>query len=118
MANVVCSRGRAVRLAYLLTVLFATFGFVSAASAQTTVTLSAPGSQINADVTIQGGAYSTSDFSWSDTLASKASSASYSRRIMLKFDTQNYVPAGATIQSAKLYLVLKSAASSEMRPLT
>jgi endonuclease/exonuclease/phosphatase family metal-dependent hydrolase len=82
------------------------------------VTLSAPGSQINADVTIQGGAYSTTDFSGSDVLVSKASSESYTRRIMLKFDTQNYVPAGATIQSAKLYLVLKNAASGENRPLT
>ena len=118
MAIVVCFRARAVRVRHLLAVLIATCGLASAASAQTTVTLSAPGSQINADVTIQGGAYSTSDFSWSDALASKASSDSYTRRIMLKFDTQDYVPAGATIQSAQLYLVLKNAATGEDRPLT
>ena len=59
------------------------------------------------------------DFSTSDVLASKVGSAeSYTRRIMLKFDTQNFIPANAVIQSARLYLVLKGAESSEDRPLT
>jgi endonuclease/exonuclease/phosphatase family metal-dependent hydrolase len=89
------------------------------ASAQTTVTLSAPGSQINADLTIQGGSSGYTDFSSSDVLASKvSSSASYTRRILLKIDTQNYIPANAVIQSAKLYLVLRNAESSQARPLT
>jgi endonuclease/exonuclease/phosphatase family metal-dependent hydrolase len=92
--------------------------FAAAASAQTTVTLSTPGTQINADLTIQGGASGMTDFSAVDSLASKVSSESYTRRILLKVDTQNNIPAGATIQSARLYLVLKSAESSENRPLT
>jgi hypothetical protein len=58
------------------------------------------------------------DFRTSDTLASKVSSESYTRRMMLKFDTQNFIPANAVIQSARLYLVLKSAESREWRPLT
>jgi hypothetical protein len=88
------------------------------AVAQTTVTLSTPMSRINVDLTIQGGASGMVDFSTSDTLASKSSTESYTRRIMMKFDTQNFIPANAVIQSARLYLVLKSAESSENRPLT
>ena len=119
MTNVVCSPARTVRLIHHLgTVLIAICGFAAAASAQTTVTLSTPGSHINADLTIQGGSYGTVDFSTSDVLASKVSSASYTRRILLKFDTQNYIPANAVIQSAQLHLVLKNAESSENRPLT
>jgi endonuclease/exonuclease/phosphatase family metal-dependent hydrolase len=119
MANVVCSPTRTVRFIHQLVIaLVAICGFAAGVSAQTTVTLSAPGSHINADLTIQGGAYSMVDFSTSNVLASKVSSESYTRRIMLKFDTQNFIPANAVIQSARLYLVLKSAESSERRPLT
>jgi len=99
--------------------LIAMCSFAAAASAQTTVTLSTPDTQINADVTIQGGASGMTNFSNSDVLASKVSSnESYMRRIVFKIDTQNTIPANATIQSAKLYLVLKNAESSENRPLT
>lgn len=99
--------------------LIAICSLAGTALAQTTVTLSAPGTQINADLTIQGGAYAYTDFSTSDALASKVSSSeSYTRRILLKFDTQNNIPAGAVIQSAQLYLVLKAAESSENRPFT
>jgi endonuclease/exonuclease/phosphatase family metal-dependent hydrolase len=101
---------------------FAAIFFVAsavAASAQTTVTLSTPGTQLNADTTIEGGSYALTDFSNSTVLASKASSSdTYDRRIMLKFDTQDYVPANAVIVSAKLQLVLKTAESSASRPLT
>jgi endonuclease/exonuclease/phosphatase family metal-dependent hydrolase len=83
------------------------------------VTLDTPGSEINADLTIQGGAYGWTDFSNDDVLASKVSgNESYTRRILMKFDTQNNIPAGAVIQSAKLHLVLKQAESSETRELT
>jgi len=99
-------------------VLIATCSVAAAASAQTTVTLSTPGTQINADLTIQGGASGLIDFSTSDTLVSKVSSESFTRRILLKIDTQNNIPANAVIQSAQLYLVLKSAESSQGRPMT
>jgi endonuclease/exonuclease/phosphatase family metal-dependent hydrolase len=119
MAHGVCFSGRTVRVVRLiLAILLAVCGCSQMASAQTTVTLSTPGTQINVDTTIQGGAYALTDFGYSDTLASKKSSDSYTRRILLKFDTQDFVPAGASIQSAKLYLVLRSAESSEQRPLT
>jgi endonuclease/exonuclease/phosphatase family metal-dependent hydrolase len=90
-----------------------------AASAQTTVTLGTPHTQVNADVTIQGGSSALVDFSGSEVIASKTSTSdSYDRRIMLKFDTENFIPANAVITSAKLQLVLKTAESSDSRPFT
>ena len=120
MAIFVCPPTRAVRLVRRFAIALITMcSFAAAASAQTTVTLSTPGTQINADLTIQGGSYGYTDFSSSDTLASKvSSSASYTRRIFVKIDTQNYIPAGANIQSAKLYLVLRNAESGQGRPFT
>jgi endonuclease/exonuclease/phosphatase family metal-dependent hydrolase len=119
MANVVCTPTRILRSIHqLIVVAIALCGFATGVSAQTTVTLSTPGSHINADVTIQGGAFGMSDFSTSEVLASKVSSESYTRRIMLKFDTQSFVPANTVIRSAHLYLVLKNAESTEPRPLT
>jgi hypothetical protein len=119
MAHFVCSPTRTVRCIHQLGIaLIAICGFAAGASAQTTVTLSTPRSHINADLTIQGGASGMVDFSTSDVLASKVSSESYTRRMMLKFDTQNFIPANAVIQSARLYLVLQSGDSSENRPLT
>jgi endonuclease/exonuclease/phosphatase family metal-dependent hydrolase len=118
MANAVRSTARRVRFVLRLVIVLAICGIAAGVSAQTTVTLSTPGSQINADLTIQGGSSGMEDFSTSDVLASKVSSASYTRRIMLKFDTQDFIPANAVIQSARLYLVLKRAESGESRPLT
>jgi endonuclease/exonuclease/phosphatase family metal-dependent hydrolase len=114
---VVCLSSRTARFVQLVLVLIAIGSFAATASAQTTVTLGTPGTHINADLTIQGGGYAYADFSNSDALSSKVStSESYTRRILLKFDTQNYIPANAVIQSAKLYLVLKTAESAENRP--
>jgi endonuclease/exonuclease/phosphatase family metal-dependent hydrolase len=119
MTTVVCSPTLTVRFVHrLLFVLIAMCGFAAAASAQTTVTLSTPGTHINVDTTIEAGASGMTDFGTSTVLASKASSGAYDRRIMLKFDTQNYIPANTVIQSARLYLVLKTAESGEQRPLT
>lgn len=118
MAKVVCSPARTVRFSrQLIIALVAMSSIASVASAQTTVTLSTPGTHINADLTIQGGASGMTDFSTSKVLASKVSSESYTRRILLKFDTQNNIPANAVIQSARLYMVLQAAESSENRTL-
>ena len=119
MLNVVCSPIRPLRLVQQLVIALIAIGSLAAnASAQTTVTLGTPASQINADLTVQGGSSGMTDFSTSDVLASKVSSANFIRHMMLKFDTQNFIPANAVIQSARLYLVLKNAESSETRPLT
>jgi len=103
---------------HLVIVSMAIGGFAAGASAQTTVTLSTPGTQINADLNIQGGSSAMVDFSTSSVLASKVSTEAYTRRIMMKFDTQNFIPANAVIKSAYLYLVLQSAESGEARPFT
>ena len=120
MSKVVCSPARTVRFVLsLITMLIAVFGPAAAASAQTTITLSTPGTQINADLMIQGGAYGYTDFSNDAVMATKVSSdASYARRILMKFDTQNLIPANSVIQSARLELVLQQAENSESRPLT
>src|SRR5687767_4140090 len=119
MPNLVCSPARTVRLVHNLVVgLIVSLGFAASASAQTTVTLGTPGTHINVDTTIQGGSSAYVDFSNSDALASKVSTEAYTRRIMLKFDTQNYIPANSVVDSAYLYLVLKKAENSESRPLT
>ena len=99
--------------------LIAMCSFAASASAQATMTLSTPGTQINADLFIQGGAAGMTDFSNSDVLASKVSSSdNYKRRILLKLDTENNIPANAVIQKATLYLVLKNADSGDYRPFT
>jgi endonuclease/exonuclease/phosphatase family metal-dependent hydrolase len=119
MSNVVCSRVRCCRFVHLVLLVAASVGLAASASAQTTVSLATPGTHINADLTIQGGGFATVDFSTSDVLASKVSAnESFTRRILLKFDTQNFIPANAIIQSATLHLVLKGAESSESRPFT
>src|SRR5438309_2234793 len=119
MTNVVCKPSRTLRAFHLLVIaLIAVCGFAASASAQTTVTLSTPGSHITVDLTIQGGTSGMVDFSGSDVLASKVKSENTNRRILMKFNTQDFIPANAVIQSARLYLVLKHAESSENRPLT
>jgi endonuclease/exonuclease/phosphatase family metal-dependent hydrolase len=77
-----------------------------AASAQTTVTISAP--EHVADAKIQGGTYANTVFD-NQPLATKVhpTTVTYTRRSVLKFDTHNTVPLGAPIQSAKLTLTLK-----------
>jgi len=108
-----------VRLIHRLGIVLLAIGSMAGrASAQTTVTLSTPGTHISVDTTIRDGAYAATNYSDSDTLISKADSAGMKRRMLLKFDTENYVPANAVIQSARMYLVLKSADTSEQRPLT
>jgi endonuclease/exonuclease/phosphatase family metal-dependent hydrolase len=119
MAKVVYSPTRTVRFAHqLMIVPIAICSLAIGVSAQTTVTLSTPGSHITVDSTIQDGTSGLADFSTSDVLASKVKSENTNRRIMMKFDTQSFIPANAVIQSARLYLVLKHAESSENRPLT
>ena len=119
MRTVVGSQTCSARVIYRLALALLTIGSMAdGASAQTTVTLSTPGTQISVDTTIRDGAYASTNYSSSDTLVSKASGAGVKRRMLLKFDTENYIPANAVIQSARMYLVLKSADTSEARPLT
>jgi endonuclease/exonuclease/phosphatase family metal-dependent hydrolase len=102
----------------VLPILSAIMCMPAVAAAQTIVTLDSPGTEVNADTTIRGGGYAGVNHATSDLLEVKASSeATYQRRVLLKFDTQNTIPAGSVINSAKLTLVLKSAGDSASRPV-
>jgi endonuclease/exonuclease/phosphatase family metal-dependent hydrolase len=84
----------------------------SAAAAQTTVVIDDPNTQV-ADVRIQGGTAANTVFE-GQKLATKIhpSNPTYTRRSVLKFDTHYTVPAGATVQSAKLTLTISKADAS------
>jgi endonuclease/exonuclease/phosphatase family metal-dependent hydrolase len=88
--------------------------FTTAASAQTTVTIATSGSQVT-DATIGSGT-AAKVINNSATLTSRTSTdVNATRRALLKFDTQNFVPANATIQSAKLTVFVKAAATTTRR---
>jgi len=119
MKKIVCSPTRVLQFVrHLAAMSIAVGSLAGIASAQTTVTLDARGTELNADLTIQGGTAGMVDQSSSAVIATKASTDNYTRRIMMKFDTENYIPANAVITSARLQLVLKEAESTASRPLT
>jgi endonuclease/exonuclease/phosphatase family metal-dependent hydrolase len=102
----------------LLPLVVALTSLPAAAAAQTTVVLSAPGSQLTDDTTIRGGGYSGVNYSTDSTLSTKISAdASNTRRVLLKFDTANTIPAGANVSKAVLTLTLQSAGSTSSRPI-
>jgi len=84
-----------------------------AANAQTTVKLPA-----YEDTTLQGGAYQDRNYG-DDPLVTRASPTdpTWIRHALLKFDTHNSIPAGATITSATLTVTVKGG-NSETRTLT
>jgi endonuclease/exonuclease/phosphatase family metal-dependent hydrolase len=77
------------------------------ASAQTTVVLSAPDTEV-VDCFARAGSYANVVNNNTVLVTKMNSSASFVRRAFLKFDTENSVPANSTIQSATLTLTLKS----------
>ena len=90
----------------------------TSAGAQTTVILDAPGTQVT-DVMIQAGASANTNFNASDMIATRASTNyDYLRRALLKFDTQNTIPAKSVIQSAILTLTIKTAGTDAARDIT
>jgi hypothetical protein len=91
---------------------------LSAANAQTTLVLNAPVTQVS-DTMIQAGSFANTNFDKQDFLATRASSnAEYLRRALLKFDTQNTMPAGAKVQSATLTLTIKSGGTDVNRTIS
>jgi endonuclease/exonuclease/phosphatase family metal-dependent hydrolase len=108
--------GSGVRTA-VFTVLVGT-GSVAGVAAQTTLVLNVPGTQVK-DTTIQGGIKAATNFNSSDALGTSAN-ASYDevRHALLKFDTQNTMPAGSQIVSATLTLTLKSAGTDAARTVS
>jgi len=91
------------------------FGSLATAGAQTTVTLNAPATQVT-DVMIQAGVSANTNFNKSDMFATRASDTPDSlRRALIKFDTQNSIPAGSNIQSAVMTLTIKTAGTDATR---
>jgi endonuclease/exonuclease/phosphatase family metal-dependent hydrolase len=85
--------------------------FAVPAMAQTTVVLDNPSGEV-VDAFIRAGSYANT-VNNNSVLATKANSnASYVRRALLKFDTQNFVPSNARIQSATLTVTLRRSESS------
>ena len=92
-------------------------GSIASAGAQTTVTLNAPATQVT-DVMIQAGASANTNFNKSDMFATRASTNfDYLRRALIKFDTQNTIPAGSKITSAVMTLTVKSGGTDAARTI-
>jgi endonuclease/exonuclease/phosphatase family metal-dependent hydrolase len=90
-------------------------GGVSAASAQTTVTINQPGTQVVFG-TVRGGSYANTNDS--TLLATRSSdNLEYERRALLKFDTQNTIPVGAAVSSAQLTLTVKLGSADASRAI-
>ena len=59
------------------------------------------------DTVIRGGTYASTNFSSDLILTTRASDdATYERRTLLKFDTQNTIPANSQVSSAKLTMTV------------
>src|SRR2546428_951654 len=86
---------------------------VTAVAAQTTVTLNQSNPQV-VYATLRAGAYA--DKNLPTTLATRAAdSADNHRRALLKFDTQNTIPAGTAVTSATMTVTLKSGSAAASR---
>jgi endonuclease/exonuclease/phosphatase family metal-dependent hydrolase len=93
-------------------------GPLTAAHAQSTLVLSAPGTEVTDDATIQAGAGADTNFARLDWIATKAGLTDDDLlRALVKFDTQYTLPAGAPIQSAVLTLTIMSAGADPTRTI-
>jgi endonuclease/exonuclease/phosphatase family metal-dependent hydrolase len=88
----------------------------SAASAQTTVVLSQP-AQVT-DTTIRSGSYAATNYGTQPLATQAGTTSSAVQRALVKFDTENSIPAGATITSATMTLTLKSGGADASRAIT
>lgn len=83
------------------------------AAAQTTVTINAPNTQV-VYTTLRGGTYANTN--QGHDLETKASTdMSVTRRAIVKFDTQNTIPSGSTVTSAKLTVKVQSGGATTSR---
>jgi endonuclease/exonuclease/phosphatase family metal-dependent hydrolase len=88
-------------------------GVSSAVSAQTTLTLQQPRTQAWY-ATVRGGTYANTNLS--TILETRASTdPEYLRRALLKFDTQNTIPAGTSISQAILTVTVKQGSADASR---
>ena len=89
------------------------FASAGVAGAQTTVTLHEPGSHAWS-ATVRGGTYASTNLR---TILETRSSTypEWTRRALLKFDTQNTIPADSTITSATLTITVKDGSDDSSR---
>ena len=86
---------------------------VTAAAAQTTVTLNQSKAQV-VYATLRAGAYANTNYP--TTLTTRAAdTADNHRRVLLKFDTQNTIPAGAAVTSALMTVTVKGGSAAASR---
>src|SRR5258705_11262577 len=86
---------------------------VSAVAAQTTVTLNQSNPQV-VYATLRAGSYATKNYP--TTLTTRAADTTDNhRRALLKFDTQNTIPAGTAITSALMTVTVKSGSAAASR---
>jgi endonuclease/exonuclease/phosphatase family metal-dependent hydrolase len=85
--------------------------FCGAANAQTTVTLNQNDTRVT-DTTIRNGSYANTNYDRQVLITRASSDPDWERRTLLKFDTSNYVPTGATVSSAVLTLTVRSGLGS------
>jgi len=88
---------------------------LGSAAAQTTVVLNVPVTQVT-DTAIQSGVNANVNFGALDSIATSAGTTSDGvSHALLKFDTQNTIPAGVRVASATLSLTVKSGGSDSTR---
>ena len=98
--------------------LFCSVSVLSGSAAAQTIVLNQSGSQVT-DTTIRSGAYANTNFDGQPLITRRSSDPDWERRTLIKFDTENSVPAGAQIASATLTLTVKSGlgSSGATRPI-
>jgi endonuclease/exonuclease/phosphatase family metal-dependent hydrolase len=97
-----------------LIVLAAFSALPSSATAQTTLVLDAPRTEVN-DTVVRGGAYASRNYEGQVLITRDSTSLDYVRRVLLKFDTYTRLPINTRIQSATLRLTVKK--GSVKRPI-
>jgi endonuclease/exonuclease/phosphatase family metal-dependent hydrolase len=91
---------------------------LSGSATAQTIVLNQSGSQVT-DTTIRSGAYANTNYDGQPLITRRSSDPDWERRTLLKFDTQNSIPAGAQIASATLTLTVRSGlgTSGATRPI-
>ncbi len=91
------------------------FVLCGTASAQT-VTLNTPGTQVT-DTTLRSGSYANTNLDSGPLLTRRSVDPEWERRTILKFDTQNTIPANSPVASATLTLTVRASIGTTNRPL-
>ena len=81
--------------------------FSASAAAQTTVTLNQNDNRVT-DTTIRNGSYANTNYDRQTLLTRASTDPDWERRTLVKFDTENSIPSGATVTSATITLTIRS----------